>query len=106
KMHVLAINTAMLANPAPGLAQHAKRVGFIYKQQRLVLALDFDDALERRHVSIHAIDALHGDQHPPRAASNLSENLVQGLSIVMWKWAALGPRQANAAENRIVRQAV
>ena len=58
----LAFDAEVSGGPAATGTEHASRMGFIDKQQGIVLADHFQDFIERSDVSVHAVDSFHRDQ--------------------------------------------
>ena len=96
----------MLADAPAGRPHGAQRVRFIDQQQRLVFLPELQEAWQFGEVSIHAVDALDGDQNAAIAVAHFGQQDVEGLPVVVGKGATRSAGEHGALDDRVMGQNV
>ena len=96
----------VFARPAAGVAQHSQAVRLIDVEQEPVLATQRRQRGQIGEVAVHAVDALHGDEHPPVPAGVLAQEAGQIVEIVVGERAAVRAGQPDALQDAVMRQSV
>src|SRR5262245_846614 len=94
-----AFDIALLRKSAAPLAQHSKRMGFVYKQTRAMLLFYRRDFRQRRSISQCTVDPFHDDQRVGTTLPKASQALVEITDIVVAKPNDFCPAHSTAVIN-------
>ena len=106
KIDVGRLHAEVLADAAAARAHHADRVGLVHHQERLVPLGDPDELRQVGEVAVHAVDALDHHEHAPILATDLGEELLGSVEIVVRERPAAGPGEHGTLQETVVGERV
>ncbi len=96
----------MFCDTVSTCTQRTQRVRFIDHDEGLVLAGDFNEIGQRRHIPIHGIDAFDADEHFLELAARARQQLVEPFDVVMVEGLPHCARQKSALKHRVMNQTI
>ena len=82
-VHVRGVYAVIFARAAPGLAQHAQRVGFVHQEHAVVFLFELNDPGQVRDVAVHAEQPLGNDDRVFVLAAVGFKHLLQRVAVVV-----------------------
>ena len=106
KFHIGGIDSKVLANTPAPFPQYADGMRLVHHEKGSVPFLDLYEFRQFRDIAIHTVKGFDNDEGPSETGSQLPENHVQGLPVVVGKRKVCCLGELASLENTVVDQGV